>query len=132
MSAAKDPTAMSRRKRTKPREDYKPALAPREDFDPTPVSGYHFGASIYFTPPPVDLSRIDFNPPTVSVPARDLKVGDVIMESADSPVALTKIKRSVTLSGPVALRGRYIWQHHSELSWSLGSFRSDHEFRRAV
>lgn len=70
----------------------------------------------------------NLRPRTERVPAIDLRVGDVVLESADDPVRLTSVFGVRT----VRLYARYIWQADTERPWLFGYFHPAFPVERAV
>lgn len=88
----------------------------------------------YRTPPPVDITTIDFDPPTVYVPVHTLREGDVVMEAPGYPVVVVRLSGGSNVA-PAASRRiycRYVWQHPSEATWLLGTFHAHREVRKAI
>jgi hypothetical protein len=70
----------------------------------------------------------NLRPDTERVAAQSLRVGDVVMESFDHPVLITRM----SVYPVVILHGRYIWQAEDEMTWMLDCPSSIHRFDRAI
>lgn len=60
--------------------------------------------------------------------ARSLRVGDVVLESADHPVRIVRVSTCPT---GVYIHGLYVWQADTDRPWLVGRFHPEHRFARA-
>jgi len=58
-------------------------------------------------------------PRTIAVPAARLRVGDIVVESADHHAEVTRI--SISSKG-VTVDARYVWTPQTDPAWRLGVF----------
>lgn len=59
----------------------------------------------------------NLRPDTERVPAAALRVGDVVVESADSPAIIVRLTYPAY---PVMIYARYVWQTEHEMDWKIG------------
>lgn len=72
----------------------------------------------------------NLRPDTQRVPASALRVGDVVLESADHPAVIVSIHTHQRIY--LRVHARYIWSPPYEPSWVLGDFHPIHMFDRAL
>jgi hypothetical protein len=75
----------------------------------------------------LNYDDFDFNPKTRSVPASLIRVGQIVLESDEHPVRITRISHS---KNGLNLWCRYIWQRPNEPEWLLGYFYSETKLER--
>lgn len=71
----------------------------------------------------------NLRPDKKPVPARDVQVGDVVMEVPDHPAVVTESHMS---SRGWLIRARYIWQEQHEPPWLMGHYEKAHLIQRAM
>ncbi len=71
----------------------------------------------------------NLTPKTRPCPASDIKVGDVVVETWEHPVVITRVARK---NREVYLYCRYVWQAPRDPEWKLGTFRPTQRLPKAV
>jgi hypothetical protein len=74
------------------------------------------------------MTEFEFSPKTKPVPARLLRVGQIVLESPEHPARITRVTAGVRLW----VYARYIWQRETEAEWILGRFRDEDTVERAI
>ncbi|MCU1420185.1 MAG: hypothetical protein JWR57_1354 [Mycetocola sp.] len=77
------------------------------------------------------MSELDFRPKTRSVPARLIRVGQVVMESAEHPCTIVEIRSNLRRDG-LRIYAQYVWQRDTEPAWLLGTFHPDTLLEKAI
>ncbi|MBG6238212.1 hypothetical protein IWX78_001167 [Mycetocola sp. CAN_C7] len=77
------------------------------------------------------MNELDFRPKTKGVPARLIRVGQVVMESYEHPCKVVEINDN-PVSKYRIISARYVWQRDSEPPWRLGTFHPEALLERAI
>jgi hypothetical protein len=79
----------------------------------------------------VNEGDIDYRPKTRSIPARLLRVGQIVMESHEHPCTIVDIKGNKRRDG-LSIYARFVWQRKTEPAWLLGTFNHDTLIEKAI
>lgn len=77
------------------------------------------------------MTAYELDPKTKRVPARLLRVGQVVMESYEHPCTIVSIREN-NQRHLLMFDARFVWQRDTEPAWRLGTFHPDTLLEKAI